>query len=315
MVDVKPRKFSRKTTVLLSLNAAAVLVAGILIASAIWFNGGMDFRMVGEHSDIIDDDTGEMALLESVYESAASYQAEISEFTSGGPGAISSVPSGEIWSESAMTIYATADQDICIGSGLSDIGDTYWQTSNPSVIAGFYDSARTWLGYETSSCRYPVVKGTGTTTITVGTYDGRRKDSIEVTVLTPPVDQWKKDVLSIVNNIRASNGLGNLTWGTTCESAANIRAHEIITLYSHTRPDGSNWSTACPAPESGGKSGENLAMGNAAVSPVSVVMLWLGSDSHRENIMNPDFSKLAVGFVYDPDSTYKTYWSQFFSTY
>lgn len=316
----KKSKHNSKTTVLLSLNAAAILVAGILVASAIIFNGGgLDFRVVGERSDIIADESNEMALSEAVYEAASEYQEEISEYASANVtnnnSSTSAVPSGEIWNETALTIYATADQDICIGTGLGDVGATYWQTSNPEVIAGFYDSARTWLGFETKSCRYPVIKGTGTTTITVGTYDGKRKDSIQVSVIAPPVDQWKKDVLNIVNNIRASNKLGNLTWGNTCETAANIRANEIITLYSHTRPDGSSWSTACPAPESGGKSGENLAMGNAAVSPITVVMLWLGSESHRENIMNPEFTNLAVGFVYEPDTLYKTYWSQYFSTY
>ena len=35
-----------KITVLLSLNAAAILIAGILVAGAIWLNGGMDFRAV-----------------------------------------------------------------------------------------------------------------------------------------------------------------------------------------------------------------------------------------------------------------------------
>ena len=310
----KKSKSSTRLTVLLSLNAAAVLIAGVLIASAIW-GGGLEFRVVGEHSDIIADENHELDLLESAYESAADYQEVLDTYAVASP-TTTTVPEGELWNENALTIYATADQDMCVGSGLSNLGELYWQTSDSSVIAGFYNSARDWLGYDSSTCRYPVINGTGTTTITVGTYDGKRRDSIEVTVITPPIAQWRHDVLNIVNNIRASNQLGNLTWSATCDSAATVRANEIIELYSHTRPDGSSWATACPAPaESGGKSGENLAMGNAAVSPVTVVMLWLGSESHRENILNPDFTKLAVGFVYKPETTYKTYWSQFFSTY
>ena len=35
-------------TILLSINAVAILIAGILIASAIWLNGGIEFRVVGE---------------------------------------------------------------------------------------------------------------------------------------------------------------------------------------------------------------------------------------------------------------------------
>ena len=309
-------------TILLSINAAAILIVGILITSAIWLNGGIEFRVVGERSDIIEDNVGEMALLESASDSdniQAEYKESMGGYTYTAPSSYefsdSSVPAGEIWNELSITMYATPDIDICVGGGLTDLGSMYWQTSNTDVIAGFYDSARTWLGYSNDTCRYPVIKNPGTTTITAGTYDGKRKDSITVTVIMPPVEQWKREVLSLVNNIRANNDLGQLTWGNACESAANTRANEIIQYYSHTRPNGSSWSTACPTPDSGGISGENLAIGNAAVSPVTTVMLWMGSDSHRENILNPDYTKLAVGFIYDPDTTYKTYWSQFFSTY
>lgn len=308
-----------KLAVLLSLNAAAILIAGVLIASAIW-GGGMEFRMVGERSDIVGDSLGELDLLESVSDSSA----EISDYKLGSDDYISTsshefdssaVPSGELWNEDAIQIFATPDTDICVGGNLSDLGSMYWQTSNTSVISGFYDTARTWLGFNNETCRYPVIRGAGTTVITAGTYDGKRKDSIIVTVVAPPVEQWEHEVLTLVNKVRIKNNLEQLSWGYACENAADIRAKETMTLYSHTRPDGSSWSTACEAPDSGGVSGENLAIGNAAVSPATVVALWLGSESHRENILNPDYTKLAVGFVFDPDTTYKTYWSQFFSTY
>ena len=318
-MEVKKPLRSR-TTILLSINAAAILVAGILISSALWFNGGIAFRAVDERSDIVSDTAGEMSLLESVSDSDAKvattaignddYVSTTShEFDS------SAVPSGKLWNEKSITIYATPDTDICVGGGLSNLGEMYWQTSNPEVVAGFYDSARTWLGYSNDTCRYPVIKGTGTTTITAGTYDGLRKDSITVTVVEPPVKQWEYEVLTLVNKIRIKNNLSQLAWGDTCDDAASIRANESMTLYAHTRPDGSNWSTVCPVPDSGGVSGENLAIGNAAVSPATVVALWMGSESHRANILNPEYTKLAVGFVFDADSTYKTYWSQFFSTY
>ena len=50
MSTVEHHKPSR-LTVLLSLNAAAILIAGVLIASAIWLNGGIEFRAVDERSD------------------------------------------------------------------------------------------------------------------------------------------------------------------------------------------------------------------------------------------------------------------------
>lgn len=312
-------KNKNKMTVLLSLNAAAILITGVLIAGAIW-GDKIEFKAVGERSDIVEDTIGEMELLESVADSdtqPVEYVLGSDDYvsTSSHEYDSSSVPGGELWNEEAITIYATPDVDICVGGGLSGLGSMYWQTSNPDVISGFYDTARTWLGYSSESCRYPVIRGTGTTTITAGTYDGRRKDSLTVTVVAPPEEQWKHDVLTLVNKVRIKNNLSQLAWGYTCEEAADMRAEETKTLYSHTRPDGSSWATVCPVPASGGKSGENLAIGNAAVSPATVVALWLSSESHRENILNPEYTKLAVGFKFDQDTTYKTYWSQFFSTY
>jgi uncharacterized protein YkwD len=308
-----------RLTILLSINAAAIVIAGILISSAIWFNGGFEFHVVGERSDIVEGDSSEMALLDSVSDSNA--QSDISDLgnddyitASSHEYDSSSVPSGELWNEKNITIYATPDVDICVGGGLSELGDMYWQSSNQEVISGFYNSARTWLGYDNAKCKYPVIKGVGTTTITAGTYDGKRKDSILVNVVAPPEDQWRHDVLTLVNKIRTKNNLSQLAWGDTCEGAAAVRAEETKTVYSHTRPDGTSWSTACPSPE-GGVSGENLAIGNAAVSPSTVVALWMGSESHRANILNPEFTKLAVGFDFDQNSDYRTYWSQIFSTY
>lgn len=320
-MDKKSAK-NPKLVILLSVNAAAILVAGILISSAIWFNGGVEFRAVGERSDIVDEETSELELLESVSDAEVSVSEQV--YVTGNDDYISTssheydnseVPAGELWNESNITIYATPDIDICVGGNLSGLGEMYWQTTNADVIEGFYNSSRTWLGFNNDTCKYPVVKGYGTTTITAGTYDGLRKDSITVNVVEPPAEQWRHEVLTLVNKIRIKNNLEQLAWGETCEEAANIRANETKTLYSHTRPDGTSWSTVCPAPGSGGISGENLAIGNAAVSPASVVALWMGSETHRANILNPDYTKLAVGFDFDIDSDYRTYWSQFFSTY
>lgn len=330
-----------KMMILLSLNAIVILIVGIMIFSAINLNGGIEFKVVSAQSDFVSGTLDQLELLAPGFEELAeptvvvvpggggswggggasstggssdSYVTGSSTASSGGIKG-KNVPRGELWEETAITIYQTADFDICVGGGLSGLGDMYWQTSNTAVIAGFINSARTWLGYSAETCRYPVIVGTGTTTITAGTYDGQRYDKITVTVIAPPVEQWKRDVLALVNQERAKNGLAALAWGTTCEAAANTRARELITSYSHTRPDGTSWSTTCPVPSTGGKSGENLAAGNSVVSPETVLASWMNSPEHRKNILDPDFKYLAVGFVFDPSSPHKTYWSQYFTTY
>ena len=56
------RSHKSRMTVLLSLNAAAILIVGVLISSAIWLNGGIQFRAVDERSDIVSDTAGAMEL-------------------------------------------------------------------------------------------------------------------------------------------------------------------------------------------------------------------------------------------------------------
>lgn len=328
-----------KVTILLSLNAVAILIVGVMIFSAINLNGGIELKVVDARSDVVAGDLEELGLLTPGAEELqppsvtvnvggqtttfpstttpsgndGSYVASNGSSSGVGDGM---VPSGQLWNETNITMYQTADFDICVGAGLSNLGDMYWQSDNPAVISKFYNTSRTWLGYSSDRCRYPVIVGTGTTTITAGTYDGKRYDKITVTVIAPPVEQWKRDVLTLVNQERANNGLAALSWGGVCKTAADVRVKEQMTLYSHTRPDGSSWSTACPEiAETGGKIGENLAVDNAAVSPQTVVQTWMNSPEHRKNILDPDFKYLTVGFIFDPNSQHKTYWSQYFSTH
>ena len=310
-----------KMTILLSLNAAAILVAGVLIAGAILLNGGMDFKVVGERSDDVQEaiEAPELIDAESNAENALTdeqkaYVTSVHTVT----GVDSTpVPEGELWGEDAITMYETANFDLCVGGDLSDLGEMYWQTSNPEVISGFFTGARTWLGYSSDTCRFPLVTGTGTTTITAGTYDGTRRDTITVTVVESPKLRWEYEVLSLVNQERVRNGLEKLTWGDTCADAAEIRAHELVSLYAHTRPDGSSWDTACESPGTGAKyvEGENLVVGSSAVSPETTVAAWMNSEAHRANILNPDFTKLSVGFYFDASTQYKTHWSQYFANF
>ena len=54
-----------KMTILLSINAAAILIAGVLIASAIWLNGGLDFKVVDERSDEVNEKLSQTAMIDA----------------------------------------------------------------------------------------------------------------------------------------------------------------------------------------------------------------------------------------------------------
>ncbi|PSO60612.1 MAG: hypothetical protein BRC47_15685, partial [Cyanobacteria bacterium QS_7_48_42] len=53
-------------------------------------------------------------------------------------------------------------------------------------------------------------------------------------------------------------------------------------------------------------------------TPEAVVEAWMGSSSHRENILNPDFTEIGIGYESiandTGDASYNQYWSQDFGT-
>jgi uncharacterized protein YkwD len=95
-----------------------------------------------------------------------------------------------------------------------------------------------------------------------------------------------------------------------------LRTTELTSYYSHTRPDGTKFSTAFK--EKGINytvCGENIAYGkNMFKTPEEVFQAWMDSPSHRENILNPDFECAAFGLsILKVESDTYYYWSQEFA--
>ncbi len=113
--------------------------------------------------------------------------------------------------------------------------------------------------------------------------------------LEPTVSvSWNEEVLRLVNIERANNGLSALGYAYSAQSAADVRAAEIIQVFDHTRPNGTTCFTALD--EAGVTyytAGENIAMGYT--TPAAVVDGWMNSPGHRANILHPNFTQLAVG--------------------
>ena len=128
---------------------------------------------------------------------------------------------------------------------------------------------------------------------------------------TTAVDNsFEMQVLNLCNAERAKYGLAPLSWdAANLAPGAAIRAQEITVYFSHTRPDGSRCFTAITNP---GWVGENIAAGQR--TPEEVVNTWMNSSGHRANILNANFRKLGVGYVYVPGSMYGHYWVQMFSS-
>lgn len=126
----------------------------------------------------------------------------------------------------------------------------------------------------------------------------------------PEEVSYAEQVVRLVNEERAKAGLSALTVDAGLEAAGLVRAKEIVTSFSHTRPDGSSFATAIK--EQGVSyrgAGENIAWGQK--SPEAVVSAWMNSEGHRANILNEKFTRIGVGHYQNNGGT--NYWVQLFA--
>ena len=124
------------------------------------------------------------------------------------------------------------------------------------------------------------------------------------------VHPYIRQILNLVNSERAKAGLPALKLDAGITAAANVRAKEIKQSFSHTRPNGSSFSTALK--EQGVSfigSGENIAWGQT--SPEQVMNGWMNSDGHRANILNKNFKNIGIGYYQDANG--RNYWVQLFT--
>ena len=112
------------------------------------------------------------------------------------------------------------------------------------------------------------------------------------------------DALTLINAQRNGSGLPSLVWRDGLADAAAVRAQEITSVFSHTRPDGSNWWTV----NSTLQYGENLA--KLYQSSSSVVNAWMNSPTHRANIMDSSFVTVGMAIYQTADGSW--YWAQEF---
>lgn len=121
---------------------------------------------------------------------------------------------------------------------------------------------------------------------------------------------YTKQILNLVNEERAKEGLSDLKLDARATAAANVRAKEIKQQFSHTRPNGQSFSSALI--EQGvtfRRSGENIAWGQK--TPKQVMNAWMNSEGHRANIMSKNFENIGIGYYRDENG--RNYWVQLFT--
>ena len=111
-------------------------------------------------------------------------------------------------------------------------------------------------------------------------------------------------VFNLMNQQRAAQGLAALVWSDALTDAAQVRANEITTSFSHTRPDGSAFWTV----NSNVQYGENLA--KLYQSADSVYAAWMNSPTHAANIMDSGYKTVGIAICQTGDGSW--YWAQEF---
>lgn len=132
-------------------------------------------------------------------------------------------------------------------------------------------------------------------------------------VLTIPqldssVTSFEAEVVRLVNEIRAKNGLKALTTNWELSRVARYKSQDMVDnrYFSHISPTyGSPYQMMRSFGISYRTAGENIAYGYS--TPQAVVNAWMNSSGHRANILNSSYTQIGVGYVAKGN-----YWTQMF---
>lgn len=126
-------------------------------------------------------------------------------------------------------------------------------------------------------------------------------------------------VLQLTNRERRQAGLKSLVLSEKLSDISQGHSLDmaINDFFSHT---GSNGSSAVDRAETQGYLypyiGENIAAGYS--TPEAVVAAWMNSSGHRDNILNPYYKEIGIGYFHLENDTGnvtdRDYWTQNFST-
>lgn len=102
-----------------------------------------------------------------------------------------------------------------------------------------------------------------------------------------------------MNAERTAAGVSELTLDGYLCAIASVRAYEASQYWSHNRLDGSSCFTVLS--DYGyayTTAAENLAQAGIGTGADTYVYLWANSEGHRDNMLNPEFTRTGIG-VYD----------------
>ncbi|MEE1218528.1 MAG: Ig-like domain-containing protein, partial [Ruminococcus sp.] len=211
----------------------------------------------------------------------------------------------------------TAPKSVTINENINFLIEGQNATISYSTNSGSYSNRTNWSSSDSSIISVKkdknnkatlTAKKEGTAEITVTTYNNIYT-TCKIKVYKDNTEEFIVEVIRLVNIERAKEGVAPLERRSDLEKVSTIRAVEISECWGHTRPNGESFSSLVK--EHGIKYkviGENIAAGQE--TPKEVVAGWMNSPGHRENIMDPIFTGIGVGYYFDPTLEYEHFWVQ-----
>ena len=130
-------------------------------------------------------------------------------------------------------------------------------------------------------------------------YRGLGAESREVAVATTAAEtteQYRQELIKLVNAEREKAGLSPYIINDTCMKYSQMRAEELVTLFSHTRPDGTNAGyEVC------------TMVGN---TPAEAVKAWMDSPPHKAALLNENRTYVGAGVHITANGGH--YWQMYF---
>lgn len=118
-------------------------------------------------------------------------------------------------------------------------------------------------------------------------------------------------LLKLINNYRASKGLGKLVLSEKLTKAASRHSYDMATkdYFSHTSRDGAQFSNRIKAAgyTYNTNLGENLAAGFWKAA--DVFNGWKKSPGHNKIMLGKTYKAVGISRAYSPDSSYRWYWT------
>ncbi|MFA6492870.1 MAG: CAP domain-containing protein [Patescibacteria group bacterium] len=105
-------------------------------------------------------------------------------------------------------------------------------------------------------------------------------------------------LVSLTNESRSQNGLGNLLANSKLSNAAYAKAQDILAkdYFAHNSPDGKTpWDFINESGYVYTYAGENLAIGYSDANELFTA--WMNSPTHRENILGPNYREIGIAVV------------------